>query len=109
MGPERPAPGSAAQAIAAATAALRALDDAAMAEKLLVPLAEKGPKDVAVYQGLLETYRRLGRPRDVARMLAALEPLVEDEETRTRLVIERAQMLAEPRSSTWRWASPMGS
>jgi tetratricopeptide (TPR) repeat protein len=87
-------PRDAEQSRRAGLAALRLLDDAAEAERLLAPLERSGPLDESLCQALLEVYSRLDRPKDLARVSGQLLDKTNDESERMRLVLLRARALA---------------
>jgi len=76
-------------------AALRVLDRPADAARLLSIVEESGQKDPSLYSGLLEANLALGRPREVARVSAALAALTGDERERGQLDVMRARSMAQ--------------
>ena len=82
------------QARRAGLAALRLLDDAGEAERLLAPLEQSGQRDESLGQALAEVYSKLDRPKDLARVSGQLLEKTDNENERGRLVLLRARALA---------------
>lgn len=84
------------QARRAGLAALRLLGDAEQAERLLAPLLQSGRPDASLCEALVETYDRLERPAEVAKVLGLMldDGLASGEPERSRLVLMRAAALA---------------
>jgi tetratricopeptide (TPR) repeat protein len=78
----------------AGLAALRLLDDANSAERLLAPLERSGEHDEGIYGALADVYAKLDRPRDLARTAARLSEQAHDEDERVRLSLLQADALA---------------
>jgi len=87
-------PRDAEQARRAGLAALRLLDDAGEAERLLAPLEQSGQADESLCQALAEVYSKLDRPKDLARVSGYLLEKTNNENERGRLVLLRARALA---------------
>jgi tetratricopeptide (TPR) repeat protein len=82
------------QARRAGLAALRLLDDPGEAERLLAPLEQSGQRDESICQALAETYSRLDRPKDLARIVGEMLDQTRDENEQVRLKLLRARALA---------------
>ncbi|HEX8796217.1 MAG TPA: tetratricopeptide repeat protein [Polyangiaceae bacterium] len=83
------------------------LDDLELAAETYASLHEREPADREAWEPLMAVYRRLGRPRELADLLARIVDYVDDPAERARLRLERVRTLIDGLSLGDDEASPL--